>query len=394
MLLGGSTQQIPAIQYAKKHGYYTILCDYLSDNPGQHYADEFHCISTTDKEAILKIAKRKKIDGIVAYASDPAAPTAAYVGNQLGLPSNPYDSVLILSKKDLFRKFLSENKFNCPRAESFKNFEEAKKNLHKFHYPVMVKPTDSSGSKGVSCINSEEEFKNAFEHAMFNSREEVVIVEEYIEMTHDYMIGGDVFVIDGKLEFCGFLNCHRSKQVNPYVPIGKSFPLLIKEEQLNIVRTELQRVIDILDIKMGALNIEVMFGKDDKLYIIEMGPRNGGNMIPNLLKMITEVDLVKTTIEVALGNHNVNIQHDHREVFYSTYVLHSPNKGKLKDIIIKDDINNNILHKVIYKEKGSEIDTFNGADKALGIIFLKFNSLEEQKMKMTEMDRYIDIQLV
>ncbi len=79
LLLGGSTQQIPAIEYANKMGYYTLLCDYLPDNPGKKYADKFYCVSTTDKDAVLKVAEKEKIDGIVAYASDPAAPTAAYV---------------------------------------------------------------------------------------------------------------------------------------------------------------------------------------------------------------------------------------------------------------------------------------------------------------------------
>ena len=89
LLLGGSAQQVIAIENAKKLGYYTILCDYLTDNPGQYVADKFYLDSTTDKEKILQIAENEKIDGIVAYASDPAAPTAAFVAEKLGLPTNP-----------------------------------------------------------------------------------------------------------------------------------------------------------------------------------------------------------------------------------------------------------------------------------------------------------------
>ena len=89
LLLGGSYQQIVAIEAAKRLGYYTILCDYLNDNPGQKYADKFYLVSTTDKEAVLEVAKKEKIDGVIAYASDPAAPTAAYVAEKLGLEGNP-----------------------------------------------------------------------------------------------------------------------------------------------------------------------------------------------------------------------------------------------------------------------------------------------------------------
>ena len=89
LLLGGSAQQVIAIETAKKLGYYTVLCDYLTDNPGQFVADKFYLVSTTDKDSILKVAIDEKIDGILAYASDPAAPTAAYVAEKMELPGNP-----------------------------------------------------------------------------------------------------------------------------------------------------------------------------------------------------------------------------------------------------------------------------------------------------------------
>ena len=122
LMLGGSMQQIPAIKQAKEKGYYTITCDYLPDNPGHKYADEFHNVSTTDKEAVLELARKLEIDGIVAYASDPAAPTAAYVAGEMGLPGNPYQSVEILTQKDLFRDFLQKNGFNTPKACGYTSF--------------------------------------------------------------------------------------------------------------------------------------------------------------------------------------------------------------------------------------------------------------------------------
>ena len=103
LLLGGSHQQIIAIETAKRMGYYTVLCDYLEDNPGQNYCNRFYLVSTTDKEKILDVALKEKIYGILAYASDPAAPTAAFVAEKMGLPGNPYKSVETLCKKDRFR---------------------------------------------------------------------------------------------------------------------------------------------------------------------------------------------------------------------------------------------------------------------------------------------------
>ena len=201
LLLGGSTQQIPAIEYANKQGYYTVLCDYLPDNPGQHYASKFYLVSTTDKAAILEVARKEKVDGVVAYASDPAAPTAAYVAEKMGLPTNPYKSVEILAYKDKFREFLKTNDFNCPYAQGFANYGEAKESIHKFTFPVMVKPVDSSGSKGVKKVGSVDELETAFEVAWDQSRGKQVIIEEFITMDHKYMVGGDCFVLNGKVVF-------------------------------------------------------------------------------------------------------------------------------------------------------------------------------------------------
>ena len=120
LMLGGSIYQTYAIKAARDMGHYVITCDYLPSNPGHKLAHEYHNVSTTDKEAVLRLARELKVDGVVAYASDPAAPTAAYVCEQLGLPTSPYKSVEILSKKHLFRRYLAENGFNVPKARSYR----------------------------------------------------------------------------------------------------------------------------------------------------------------------------------------------------------------------------------------------------------------------------------
>ena len=224
LLLGGSAQQIIAIETAKKLGYYTVLCDYLIDNPGQYVADKFYLVSTTDKDAILEVAKKEKINGILAYASDPAAPTAAYVAEKLKLFGNPYDSVEVLCNKDKFRKFLSENGFNAPQACSYTCWKEVLADKEIIRYPSIIKPVDSSGSKGATVLQSENGLEQAVKFALSFSRCDRIIIEDFIEKKHPYLIGGDVFIVDGKIVLWGLLNCHRDPNVNPLVPVGKSYP--------------------------------------------------------------------------------------------------------------------------------------------------------------------------
>ena len=90
LLLCCSAQQVVAIETAKRLGYYTVLCDFLTDNPGQYVADKFYLVSTTDKDAVLEVAQKEKVNGVLAYASDPDGPTAAYVGVKLKVPTKPY----------------------------------------------------------------------------------------------------------------------------------------------------------------------------------------------------------------------------------------------------------------------------------------------------------------
>lgn len=114
MMLGGNQVQMTAIKAAKEQGYYVITVDYLPDNPGHKLADEYHNVSTIDKEAVLQLARELEIDGIVSYASDVSAPTAAFVAEAMGLPTNPYESVHILTHKNEFRKFMRENGLPMP----------------------------------------------------------------------------------------------------------------------------------------------------------------------------------------------------------------------------------------------------------------------------------------
>jgi len=393
LLLGGSSEQVIAINYAKEQGYYTILCDYLIDNPGQYYCDEYHCVSTTDKDAVLELARQKNIDGIVAYSSEVATATAAYVANKLNLPSNPYESVLILSNKNLFRDFLKNNGFNCPKAKSFHSKIEAKDALIEFQFPVMVKPVDSTGSRGVSRIYSVEEFNKAFENAQSKSQQKMVIMEEYIDMAHKCTIGGDLIVLNGKIEYCGFINGYRDIEINSFVPTGNSYPVSIEEEKLEIVRKELQKVIDLLNIKMGVLNLDVVFDQNGRPFIIEMAARNGANRVSQLLEMATGVNLVKVIVDAAVNNLVIEVKDIITPKYYSTYYLHSLEKGTFNKIIFSDEIKDNIIQKVMYRKLGDEIDGFDGLDKIIGILLLEYSSFEELNSKMKNMKSYIDIQI-
>ena len=393
MLLGGSEQQIIAIKTAKRLGYYTVLCDYLPDNPGQYYADKFYEVSTTDKTAVLEVAKNEKIDGIVAYATDPAAPTAAFVAEKLGLATNPYNSVDILCNKDKFRKFLKDNGFNSPKAYCFETASEAKDKVEEFDFPIIVKPVDSSGSKGVSVLHDSNEFDKAIEFALSYSRCKKVVVESFIEKKSSYMVGGDIFVINGKVEIWGLMNSLRDSMVNPLVPVGESYPSIISDLDSEKVKSTLQSLVDKLEMRNGAMNIELIIDKNDQVWLIDIGPRNGGNMIPDLLGYIFNVDIVEMTLKCAMGE-DISFKTEESECFYATFNLHTNKNGLFKGVEFSEELEKYIFKKCIYKKEGDFVEYYDNSTKIIGIIFLKFNNKDEMMNILEKINYFIKINVV
>lgn len=398
LLLGGSAQQLVAIEKAKELGYYTVLCDYLLDNPGQYIADKYYPVSTTDCESLYSIAKNEQVEGILAYASDPAALPAAIVAEKLNLPTNPVESVKILGLKHHWRNFLKDNNFAYPQHFQFESnilIEELAKEIEEFSFPLVVKPTDSSGSKGVSIINETEELNKAISYAKSYSRNNELIIEEYIERSFPSVIGGDIFVWDGKIVLYGLMECLRDLTNSPLIPIGEKKPLLVSEEEESLIKSELQRVITTLGIRFGELNVEILLDKNHKVHFLELGPRAGGNMIPIQLSDAYGIDLVEANVKAAMGEDPsfINKALSVKSGCYMHYVLHSYNSGNFRSVSIDKSIEDKIYRKVIYKKEGDKIEYFDGAGKAIGIIFLHFNNVDEMEFFCRNHNSLVNIEL-
>ena len=392
LLLGGSAQQVVAIKAARNLGYYTILCDFLPDNPGQYVADKFYLVSTTDKNAVLEVAQKEQIDGVLAYASDPAAPTAAYIAEKLGLPGNPYRSVEILCNKDQFRKFLLENGFSAPKATGYSFAEDALKDKTSYEYPIIIKPVDSSGSKGATVLYSENGLVDALEFAFSFSRCHRIIVERFIEKKHPYLIGGDIFIEDGKVVLWGLMNCHRDSHVNPLVPIGKSYPLQLDNEDVKHVKYTLSSMIEKLGIRNGSMNVELVVDKSNRVWPIDVGPRSGGNMIPDILGDMFGVNIAEMSVESAMGTTIKGNIHEPNG-FYATHNLHSNKNGTYKEIDFSPEIEPYIYRKCLYKKSGDRVEYFDNASKCLGIIFFRFPDETTMKSVLEHINELITVEL-
>ena len=395
LMLGGAMQQIPIIRKAREMGLYVITCDYLPDNPGHALADEYHNVSTTDLEGVLKLAEGLKIDGIIAYASDPAAPTAAYVAEKLGLPGNPYPSVKLCTEKDLFRAFLKEHGFSCPQARGYRTYGEAAADMDRFRFPVMVKPVDSSGSKGVVKISGPEELKDAVEEALSYSRGKRFIVEEFI-VKKGYQVSGDGFSVDGKLVFTSYGNELYSGAggTREYVALGEFWPSLLTKEQKEKVDGELQRLITALGMRTCAYNIEVILDENDTPYVLELGPRNGGSYIPQLIQYATGVDLVRYTILGALGEDCGDLRMAETRGVWSNYMIMSRRAGRFKRLRFDERFEkNNLLDVYCTCRPGEEVRPYRNTTDSMGTILFRADSVEEMIRITDDMDAVYQVEV-
>lgn len=390
LFLGAAPTQMPPLRYAREQGHHVITCDYLPENPGHALAHESYNISTTDKDAVLDLALRLKIDAIVAYASDPAAPTAAYVAEKMGLPGNPYQSVLTLARKDLFRAFLKEHDFKVPRSQSFYDREKARAWLTEIGVPAYIKPVDSSGSKGVTRLADPAKFDEAFDHALTYSREKMIVVEAQIVRAR-YQVAGDGFVVDGQLVFRCWADEHFDKLCNGLVPIGQTFPTSHPAAWLEIAHAESQRLLTLLGMQTGALNFDFVFTEDGDFYFLELGPRNGGCLIPEVICYATDIDLIKYTVDAALGLDCSDLAMKTARGYWSSYMVHSLETGTFKDLWLSDRIKPKIIEQDLWVKPGDKVEKYLGSNHTLGTMILRFESMDEMLEMVDNMENDIRV---
>ena len=392
MLLGGIRYLIPVIKAAHEQGYYVITADYLPDNIAHKYSDEYVNVSIIDKEAVLKVAQEKKIDGIMSFGVDPGVVAASYVQNQLDLPSfGPYESVEILQNKDKFRQFLADNGFNVPKSKGFSSIEEAMADREWFEYPVIVKPTDSAGSKGVTRVDCFDELRPALEFAFNHSIKGKVIVEEFIEKL-GCSSDTDSFSVDGELKFVSF-SAQRfdEKAINPYTPAAFSWPSTFAPEEEAYLTSEIQRLLTLLQMKTSIYNVETRVGVNGKPYIMEVSPRGGGNRLAEVVRYATGVDMITACTRAAVGDKINDIQQRPYNGYWAEIVLHADREGVFDALEISEDFPAEIIERDLWVKVGDHVDGFEGANNAIGMLILRFENAEDLEKTISNPNLWLKV---
>lgn len=391
LLLGGLRYLLPVIRAAHELGYYVITCDYIPDNIAHRYSDEYRNVSITDKEAVLTLARELQIDGIMSFAVDPGVVTAAYVQEQMGLPGNPYESVLILQNKDQFRDFLRVHGFNVPKAKGFDSVEDALFDRERYSFPVIVKPTDSAGSKGVTRVDRFEELEAALQEAFVHSLSRRIIVEEFIEK-EGCSSDTDCFSVDGQLRFVSFSAQRFDKDAaNPYTPSAYSWPSTMTDEQEKELTDELQRLLTLLGMRTSVYNVETRVATNGKTYIMEVSPRGGGNRLSEMLYYATGIDLIGNAVRAAVGDPVVGMEQKPYNGHWAEVILHADREGVFDRLEIAESVRDKVQEVDLWVRPGERVCSFNGANDAIGTLVLKFDTEEDMKMVLAQQSNYLQI---
>lgn len=398
MLLGGIRYLLPAIEAAHKHGVYVITVDYLPDNIAHKYSDEYHNVSILekDKEKVLALAKELRIDGILSYAVDPGVVAAAYVSEQMGLPFTcSYESARILQDKSRFRQFLTENGFNVPKAKGYTNANDALKDVDFFNWPVIVKPVDSAGSKGVTRVDNPKDLNKAIEIALDAAHNGRFIIEDFLELD-GFQSSADCFSVDGNLVYVDYSDQLFDKDAdNPYTPAIEIWPASMPQEHQDYLTSEIQRLLKLLNCGTGLYNIESRVCKNGKPYIMEVSPRAGGNRIAELQRIGTGIDLIEAEVCKAVGDEIKPITMPHYDGYYVNYIVHSNQDGIFDEAIIDESFKEkNVIEDEIRVNKGNHVETFKGANNAIGTLFLHFNSREELDFALSSQKDWIKVHIL
>ncbi|MGL5261831.1 MAG: ATP-grasp domain-containing protein, partial [Bacteroides sp.] len=357
------------------------------------YADESYNISILDKEAVLELASKLGIDGIMSFAVDPGVLTAAYVAEKLNLPfAGSYESVRILQNKDLFRAFLTKYGFEVPASGGYTSLKEALAEIDKFSFPVIVKPVDSAGSKGVNRVDQLEQLACAVEEAISLSFSKRFIIEDYIEQK-GYSSDSDCFSLDGKLVFCSFSDqMFEDNAANPYTPAAYVWPNTMSPIEKKDLEEELQRLFVLLDLKSSIYNIETRVGINGVPYIMEVSPRGGGNRISEILTKATGVNLIRSAIQAAVGEPVNFPEHFEYDGVWAELILYSQQEGIFRGLDIDKSIQAYLVEQDLWVEPGTKVYPFTGANASLGTLIFKFKSRQELELHWKEIRNHISIE--
>ena len=393
LILGAANDQLLLISKSKELGYYVIVCDRTTTNPGLKYVDKHYQVDYMDREVVLQIAKVEEVDGIISN-SEVVMQNVAYVCEELGLRGNTLESIRNIGEKNLFRKLQNRIGVFAPKQTDVDTMENAIQAIKEMSLPVLIKPCRNSASRGITKIDSFDEslIRKSFENSARDSWNKKVTVEEFVEMPSLTVIEGDIFIYDGKILWDGIFNDQRSSGA-PMVPMSDISPLHLSSEKKNVIKDTVAKIVKGAGLEFGQFNIEMYFTKDTQLFVIESNTRQGGIGVPKFIEQYSGLDYTKLLVSLCVNDYSYcNVLDECRYPMFKYLTRHSVfsrDEGIYDGLYIAEEIKDFVCGIEENFNKGEKVLICEDGTDAVARIDFEFHTLEEQNKYAYSIENYI-----
>lgn len=384
LLLGGGHAEIPLIQTAQKLGYFVITTGNAREGLGHAYADKNVFEDFSDHEKMLSLAKAEGVNRVCSGCNDFALLSTAYVCEKLGLPGHDsYETSLQLHHKDKYRALATRLNIPTPKAITVRNTEEFETALKTLSFPIIVKPVDLTGGKGIHRAASAEEARAAYADALSRTREDHVVVEEFVVGTNH---GFSAYLQNQKVVF--YFADNEQYFLNKYMVSGANTPTTTSLRGQRLLCEYSERIAKELKLVDGILHIQYIEKSDGTPVIIEICRRPPGDLYIKFVQYATGVDYPKMLIQAETGEACTEILPPLGTLPkpFLRHCIMAEKKGFAQSVYFAPEIEKNIVEKFLWYKKGEPIT--DPLYYKAGIVFMQFSTPEEMQSlteKMTDL---------
>jgi len=356
LILGGSHRDIPLIKAAQALGYFVITLGSKRYYKGHHYANKYFLINFNDIEEVRKIIKKEKINYLIPGSGEESYLNTVLLAKEFNIGNfDKIEVARLIHNKWRFKDFCLQHGISTPKGIYYQDNQD----LSVLTFPVVVKPTNLSGGRGVDIVYNENEFQKSLKKTTEITNE--IFFEEYI---HGQLIAYSIFLQDQKImyAFSGIDETY----LNPYL-ITTAYPLTLDSKVEEILSKDIEKIAKILSLVDGMFHLQVII-KDDIPYIIDVTRRIPGDFYPYLIEKADGVDYSKAVVKAYIGDRVQNEFFVKYKRFIVRYVAMPSTNGIYRGLTIDDNIKNNILMRFDLLSIGSRIDNYLGTQVAIFLI--------------------------
>ena len=386
LILGAGIYQLPLIMKAKELGFYTIVSSIEGDYPGFKIADKIYHCDTTNKDAILNIAVKEKIDAIVTTGTDVALISIGYVCDKMNIRGINYEQAVNLTDKSKMKEVLVNRDVPTSDFKIIYDIQGAEEACENIGYPVVFKATDKSGSRGICVVNNSQDIKSAFTYAINETNKNYIIIEKFV---NGYEIGVDGFIsttIDDSIIIPHNKIVYNNGSTN--VPIGHSFPMNCDTQLYGKIKDVTFKAAKAFNLNDCFVNLDLIIDKNE-VYVIEIAARCGGTCIPELIECFSGIDYYKYIVLNAVKDIQMP-----KPLFHNPcmgMLIFSKQSGRLIDVKGKEMFDSNKIRLSLDYEKGNYVKKFHNGSDRVGSVIVDISDISKADEIKNQLLTYLEV---